>query len=109
MHEGIDISGCGHGSPIYSVGDGVVTEAGYGPTNGYYVTISHAQNYYTIYMHLAYHPSVSPGQQVKAGQQIGAMGNTGRSTGTHLHIGVFLGYPYNGGQVLDPCSSIFSC
>ena len=109
MHEGIDISGCGHGSPIYSVGDGVVTEAGYGPTNGYYVTISHAQNYYTIYMHLAYNPIVSPGQQVKAGQQIGAMGNTGRSTGTHLHIGVFLGYPYNGGQVLDPCSSIFSC
>jgi len=109
MHEGIDISGCGHGSPIFSVGDGVVTEAGYGATNGYYVVVSHAQNYYTIYMHMAYAPIVSVGQTVTGGQQIGAMGNTGRSFGTHLHIGVYSGYPYRGGQVLDPCASIFSC
>lgn len=108
MHEGIDISGCGHGSPIFSVGDGVVTEAGYYSTNGYYVVISHAQNYYTIYMHLNKY-TVSVGQTVSAGQQIGTMGNTGRSTGTHLHIGVYIGYPYRGGQVLDPCNSIFSC
>ena len=108
MHEGIDISGCGHGSPIYSVGDGVVTEVGSNSTNGVYVVISHAENYYTIYMHLT-HYTVTVGQTVGAGQQIGGMGNTGRSTGTHLHIGVYIGYPYNGGQVLDPCNSIFSC
>ena len=59
-------------------------------------------------MHLT-HYTVTVDQTVGAGQQIGGMGNTGRSTGTHLHIGVYIGYPYNGGQVLDPCNSIFSC
>jgi len=108
MHEGIDISGCGYGSPIFSVGDGVVTEAGYASTNGYYVIVSHAENYYTIYMHLDKY-TVSVGQTLTAGQQLGTMGNSGRSTGTHLHIGVYVGYPYRGGQVLDPCASIFSC
>lgn len=108
MHEGIDISGCGYGSPIFSVSDGVVVEAGYYSTNGNYVVISHTNDYYTIYMHLDKY-IVSTGQTVKRGQQIGTMGNSGRSTGTHLHLGVFKGYPYKGGTVLDPCNSIFKC
>ena len=59
-------------------------------------------------MHL-YKYSVSVGQSVTAGQQIGQMGNSGRSFGTHLHIGVFIGFPYRGGKSVDPCRSIFSC
>lgn len=108
MHEGIDISGCGYGSPIYSVADGVVSEAGYYSSNGNYVVVSHGNDYYTIYMHLAKY-TVSVGQNVSKGQQVGTMGNSGRSTGTHLHLGVFKGYPYRGGTVLDPCNSIFKC
>ena len=59
-------------------------------------------------MHLAKY-TVSVGQNVSKGQQVGTMGNSGRSTGTHLHLGVFKGYPYRGGTVLDPCNSIFKC
>ncbi|MBQ3021501.1 MAG: peptidoglycan DD-metalloendopeptidase family protein [Bacilli bacterium] len=108
LHKGIDISGCGHGSPIYSVGNGVVVEAGYHYSMGNYVYIAHGNNYYTIYMHMA-KDIVSVGQTVSRGQQIGTMGNTGRSTGTHLHLGFTIGYPYTGGKFVNPCGSLFSC
>lgn len=107
MHEGIDISGCGHGSPIYAVGNGMVVENGYHYSMGYYVIVAHG-NYYTIYMHMA-KISVANGQTVSRGQQVGTMGNTGFSTGTHLHLGVYQGYPYKGGKALNPCGSLFSC
>lgn len=105
LHAGIDISGCGHGSPIYSARDGVVVRTGNNPSaDGLYVIINHGDGYYTIYMHLsAIHARA--GQSVSRGQVIGAMGNTGRSFGTHLHFGVYYGgEPYRGGQVLNPLS-----
>lgn len=107
MHEGIDISGCGHGSPIYAVGNGMVVESGYHYSMGYYVIVAHG-NYYTVYMHMA-KILVSNGQNLSRGQQLGTMGNSGFSTGTHLHLGVFIGYPFKGGKSVNPCGSLFSC
>ena len=108
MHEGIDISGCGYGSPIFSVGNGVVVEAGYLSSQGNYIYVSHGNDTYTIYMHLA-KIGVKVGQEVRRGEQIGTMGSTGRSTGTHLHFGISYGYPYKGGNIVNPCGSLFSC
>ena len=108
MHQGIDISGCGYGSPIYVVGDGVVVETGYHSSMGNYVYVAHGNDMYTQYMHLAA-INVTAGQNLSRGAQVGTMGSTGFSTGTHLHLGVTKGYPYKGGTFLDPCGSIFSC
>lgn len=108
MHNGIDISGCGYGSPILSVGNGIVTETGYHSSMGNYVYVSHGNNVYTQYMHMA-SIGVSVGQTVSRGQQVGTMGSSGFSTGTHLHLGVSYGYPYRGGQFVNPCGSLFSC
>ena len=108
MHQGIDISGCGYGSPIYTVGNGIVVETGTQSDMGNYVYVSHGNNYFSVYMHLA-SITVSAGQTLERGAQVGTMGNTGRSTGTHLHLGVSMGYPYRGGEFVNPCGSIFSC
>lgn len=109
LHKGIDISGCGHGSPIYAVNSGIVISAGRGKTEGLNIVIDHGNGYYTQYMHLS-KILVSVGQTVSREQKIALMGNTGNSTGTHLHLGVWYGgEPYKGGRVLDPCKSIFKC
>lgn len=111
QHQGIDISGCGYGSPIYAVKDGVViyTNRNASKSEGLAVYIDHGNGYITQYMHLS-RIHVSPGQVVKREQKIGAMGSTGASTGTHLHLGVVVnGIPYQGGTFLDPCTSIFKC
>lgn len=86
MHEGVDLAGS-HGSPIYATADGVVTHAG--PESGYgqLVTIRHEFGLETRYGHLS-GIDVKVGQKVSRGDKIGAMGNTGRSTGTHLHYEV---------------------
>ena len=59
-------------------------------------------------MHLSKY-IVKNGDTLKRGQQLGKMGNSGFSTGTHLHLGFYKGYPYRGGQALNPCKSVFSC
>lgn len=101
MHEGIDITGTGLGSPIYAANNGVVVEAGYTPVNGNYVLINHNNGYYSIYAHMQY-LSVTLGQTVAGGQKIGAMGSTGFSTGPHLHFGIYYGYPFRGGVAYNP-------
>lgn len=110
LHSGLDISGCGHGSPIFAVQSGYVyeIETNKNKNSGLAVYIDHGNGYYTIYMHLS-KILVSAGETVSRGQQVGLMGNTGFSTGTHLHLGVYKGKPYYGGTALDPCRSIFSC
>ena len=105
LHQGIDISGTGYGSPIYASLGGVVVNAQYGGmvggSAGRNVVIEHPNGYYTVYAHLS-SIYVSEGQTVSRGQKIGAMGHTGYATGTHLHFGVYIGKPYNGGKVINP-------
>ncbi len=110
LHAGIDISGCGHGSPIYAVQSGKVykVETNRYKNSGLAVYIDHGNGYYTIYMHLS-KIMVSEGQTVSRQQQVGQMGCTGDCTGTHLHLGVYMGIPYQGGTPVNPCKSIFSC
>lgn len=83
-HEGIDIDNA-TGTPIKAAGAGVVTFSGTTSDYGIMVIISHGSGYQTVYAHLS-RSDVKPGTQVKKGQLIGAMGSTGRSTGSHLHF-----------------------
>lgn len=86
FHNGIDMA-APSGSPILAAYDGEVIAASYSPTMGNYAMIDHGDGLITIYMH-ASSLSVSDGQTVKKGQQIGGVGSTGRSTGPHLHFSV---------------------
>ncbi|AHG18328.1 peptidase [Chania multitudinisentens RB-25] len=82
-HRGVDFS-MPVGTPVLSVGDGEVVAAKYGSDTGNYVAIRHGRQYTTRYMHLK-KALVKPGQKIKRGDRIGLSGNTGRSTGPHLH------------------------
>lgn len=101
MHYGIDISGTGHGSPIYAAKDGIVVTASTHYSLGNYIIIAHENNYYTMYAHLSAH-KVKVGQNVTRGQVIGLMGSTGNSTGTHLHFSAAVGMPYESGTFFSP-------
>lgn len=96
LHDGIDIAGLGCGSPIYAIGSGTVTIAGWYPGYGNAVQIKHATGHSSLYGHMN-SVSVSVGQTVKKGQQVGRMGNTGYSFGCHLHLKT----DYNGTS-MDP-------
>jgi len=86
FHNGLDI--CGNkGTPIVAPADGVVYRRGQHRYLGKYIRINHGRGVTTTYGHLSGH-SVERGQQVKRGEVIGFMGNTGRSVGTHLHYSV---------------------
>ena len=86
MHKGVDLA-APKGTPIYATRSGYVNVATYHSTAGNYVTINHRDGYTSVYMHMT-HYIVSPGQEIKAGQLIGYVGSTGRSTGPHLHFGI---------------------
>ena len=92
MHNGIDLAAPG-GSPILAAYAGTVVASAYSASMGNYIMIDHGDGLYTIYMH-ASRLSVSKGAEVTAGQTIGAVGTTGRSTGNHLHFGVRLNGSY---------------
>lgn len=73
------------GTPIRTVGDGVVLEARYGKYNGNFVKIKHNSNYTTQYLHMSkIARGIKPGQKVKQGQTIGYVGSTGLARGPHL-------------------------
>jgi murein DD-endopeptidase MepM/ murein hydrolase activator NlpD len=86
-HQGIDLA-APVGTPIYATADGVVSDAGWN-SGGYgnLVKLNHGRGIETRYGHLS-SILVRPGQRVTRGQQIGRMGSTGRSTGSHLHYEV---------------------
>ncbi len=88
MHEGTDMAGS-YGTPIYATADGVITHAGWDSGYGRLVKIRHDFGIETRYAHLS-QLRVEVGQRVSRGDRIGDMGNSGRSTGTHLHYEVRL-------------------
>ncbi len=89
MHNGTDFA-AKHGTPIYATADGVVTEADWASGYGRLIKIQHEFGIETRYAHLA-KIRVKVGQKVSRGDRIGDMGNSGRSTGTHLHYEVRVG------------------
>ena len=87
MHNGIDLAAA-EGTPIYATRAGKVTTCAYQSGGaGNYVSINHLDGFSSIYMHMT-HYVVSAGQSVSQGQLIGYVGNTGLSTGPHLHFGI---------------------
>lgn len=96
-HTGIDL-GCDRGTPVYATGDAVVETAigsGYNGGYGHQILLNHEFGYKTRYAHLS-DVLVKPGERVVRGQLIGRTGNTGRSTGPHLHYEVIhKGVPVN--------------
>lgn len=90
LHEGVDMAGPS-GTPIHSVADGVVTEVAENSRSGAYVVIEHhdedGNKYYSAYLHQYMNEIlVRVGENVTAGQTIGAVGNNRWSTGPHLHF-----------------------
>lgn len=98
-HEGIDMAGP-VGTPVYAPGDGVVTHASQQGSYGKLIKIEHELGVETRYAHLS-QIRVKVGQRVSQGELIGDMGNTGRSTGPHLHYEVRMK-----GRAVDPMSFI---
>ena len=83
FHNGLDISSS-KGTPIVAPADGTVTQRGYDKYLGKFIKIDHGRKIITTYGHLSAY-NVSPGQKVKRGDIIASMGNSGLSTGHHLH------------------------
>lgn len=89
FHTGLDID-APEGSPVKATADGKVSFAGRFPDYGNTVIIDHSSGYSTLYAHLS-KVKVKSGQQVRAGDVVGYVGSTGRSTGPHLHYEVIVG------------------
>ncbi|WP_428675506.1 M23 family metallopeptidase [Reyranella sp.] len=97
MHEGVDLA-VPRGTPVYAASEGVVVGAR--PNGGYgnWVRVDHADGVATAYGHLSrFAPRIKPGVRVARGELLGFSGNTGRSTGPHLHFEVIAD-----GQPVDP-------
>jgi murein DD-endopeptidase MepM/ murein hydrolase activator NlpD len=85
-HNGVDLA-APHGTPVFATADGIVEMAQWYSTYGNYVQIGHGAGMETRYAHLSSY-TVDSGSQVRAGDLIGYVGSTGRSTGPHLHYEV---------------------
>ena len=96
-HLGIDYA-APEGTPIMSVGDGVVTRAEYQREMGYYITVAHNGIYTTQYLHLSrFAGGIRPGARVKRSEVIGFVGSTGTATGPHVEYRL-----YKNGRPIDP-------
>jgi murein DD-endopeptidase MepM/ murein hydrolase activator NlpD len=96
LHKGIDIA-YSRGTKVVSTADGKVIEKAFDSSGyGNYIVIKHKYGFYTRYAHMD-KVYVKEGQNVQQGEVIGTLGNTGLSTGPHLHYEVRIG-----SQVVDP-------
>lgn len=88
FHEGIDISGK-EGSPVYVIDTGTVCHVQEDEQTiyGYHIRVQHSSGLESVYAHLS-QIQVVEGQDIICGQQVGLMGNTGKSSGPHLHLGL---------------------
>jgi murein DD-endopeptidase MepM/ murein hydrolase activator NlpD len=99
-HNGVDFA-APIGTPVRSVGDGIITHSGYNGAGGITVKIKHSERFTTAYLHLSQvERGLRPGMRVSRGDQIGRVGMTGRSTGPHLHFSL-----YDNGKYVDPFKS----
>lgn len=98
-HQGLDlVYNVNRYGPIYAADRGVIIDVGYDWRNGHHVYIDHNNGMKTLYAHLVRYPPVSVGQKIEKGDFIGNVGSTGRSTGPHLHFGVYVN-----GVAKNPC------
>lgn len=102
FHGGVDIAGH-RGTNIIATADGVVQKVERDRRIGHYVAIDHGHGYRTVYGHLLQRPNLHVGQQVSRGDVIGKLGNSGRSTGPHVHYAV-----HRNGRHKDPFRYIFN-
>jgi murein DD-endopeptidase MepM/ murein hydrolase activator NlpD len=101
-HNGVDY-GASRGTPYWAVADGTVVEARYSRTAGNMIVLRHRNGYETQYFHSSkFAPGIKVGAKVKQRQVIGYVGNTGRSTGPHLHFGM-----KKKGRYVDPARQKF--
>lgn len=99
MHKGLDIATT-RGSDIIAAGSGVVTYSGYNGSYGKTIVVSHGYGYKTVYAHNNKN-LVQVGDHVEKGQLIGQVGNTGKSTGPHVHFEIHFE-----GKQIDPAGLI---
>ncbi|MDR2517171.1 MAG: M23 family metallopeptidase [Spirochaetaceae bacterium] len=100
IHKGIDLSTYRSGDPVLATADGQVVQVDYDVAGGFgnYVIIKHKHGFYTRYAHLNnFRSGLTRGQRVQQGDVIGYIGDTGLSTGPHLHYEVHIG-----SDVVDP-------
>jgi len=95
FHNGVDIAN-DTGTPVLSAMSGQVAMIGYNANFGKYIIVRHADGFQTLYGHLSAF-EVSKNMRVNQGQLLGTIGNTGYSTGSHLHFSIFLK-----GEPVDP-------
>jgi len=100
-HYGVDY-GASVGTPVYATADGTVLEAGLKGAAGRMIHLRHKSNFETMYLHLS-KILVKKGQKVQGGQQIGAVGSSGESTGPHLDYRI-----KEGGSYINPLSKKFA-
>ncbi|HEY0794693.1 MAG TPA: M23 family metallopeptidase [Acidisarcina sp.] len=86
FHSGVDIA-CSFGEPVHAAADGVVESAAMGNGYGREIVLDHGHGIHTVYAHLSGF-AITAGQHVTKGQTIGYVGQSGRSTGPHLHYEV---------------------
>jgi murein DD-endopeptidase MepM/ murein hydrolase activator NlpD len=97
FHNGLDI-GVPMGTPIGAAMEGSVSETGYSPIMGKYVILRHSGGWKTLYAHMS-SISVQEGQYLPRGGRLGFSGNTGYSTGPHVHFTV-----YKNGKTVNPAN-----
>lgn len=99
FHAGVDLE-APYGSLVVAAAPGVVTSAGWARGHGRQVMVEHGGGLRTVYSHLAQIYAI-PGTFVRAGDPLGQVGNSGRSTGPHLHFEV-----RRSGEALDPMGAL---
>ncbi|MBD1379228.1 phage tail tape measure protein [Metabacillus arenae] len=96
-HKGIDFANGRQGDPVKALRGGKVITATYSKSAGYWVVVQQDDGTVAKYMHMQKGLNVKAGQRISAGQQLGKVGNTGHSTGAHLHLQI-----EQNGKAIDP-------
>ncbi|MGN0707143.1 MAG: M23 family metallopeptidase [Faecalibacterium sp.] len=99
FHQGVDLA-CEEGTPVLAALDGVAAFARRSNSYGNYLRLRHGNGVETVYAHLQY-LYVRAGEVVQAGQVVGTVGQTGRTTGPHLHFELL-----RGGETCDPGAAL---